>query len=271
MTISLGIATYLTDGTSEQELLSQADEAMYAAKRMGRNQIRTAEETRQMSTDLELMALMEEEGQREIVQRAGITPRQLRETYTLRSISSLLSLLERRDASLNTHVHAVSDLATNIAQRAGLGTKEISRIGIAALLHDIGKVAVPDVLLQKTGPLSPHEYKLMQEHAELGAQILEASPILADLAPSVRHHHEHWDGRGYPDQLAGENIPLAARIIAVAEAYDAMQRKCYNQAKVSLEEIRAELQRCAGTQFDPTIVQILSTILAEQPSLLIYG
>jgi diguanylate cyclase (GGDEF)-like protein/putative nucleotidyltransferase with HDIG domain len=267
ITVSIGIATYLTDGNSGQELLSQADEAMYVAKRMGRNQIRTAEEARQMGTDVDLMALLQEEGQREIAQRAGMTPEQLRETYMLRSIYSLLSLLERRDPSLNTHAHAVSDLATNIAQELGLGAKDISRIGIAALLHDIGKVAVPDVLLQKTGPLTSHERTLMQEHAELGAQILEASPILSEAAPWVRHHHECWDGHGYPDQLAGEDIPLAARIIAVAEAYDAMQEECSYQARHSPEEALAELRRCAGTQFDPNIVQILSTILARQASL----
>ena len=135
---------------------------------------------------------------------------------------------------------------------------------MAALLHDIGKVGIPDVLLQKVERLSSHERALLREHAELGAQILEASPFLQDLMPAVRNHHEHWDGGGYPDQLAGENIPLAARIIGVAEAYDAMQRNRPYRAGLTSEEAVSELRRCAGTQFDPAVVQSLLVVLTAQ-------
>ncbi|MFL5697820.1 MAG: diguanylate cyclase [Ktedonobacteraceae bacterium] len=264
MTVSIGLVTYPTDGASEKDLLSQADEAMYVAKRLGRNQVRTAKEARQVSTDVELMALLQEEGQREAVQRERLTPERLRETSTLRLIYSLLALLERRDQGLSAHAHAVSDLATAIATTMGLEPKQVSKIGMAALLHDIGKVAVPDKILQQTYPLSTHERARLREHAALGAQILEANPFLSDLVPAVRHHHEHWNGYGYPDQLAGENIPQAARIIGVAEAYDAMQREYSYQASRSPEKAMVELQRCTGTQFDPTVVQALSTLLIEQ-------
>jgi two-component system cell cycle response regulator len=145
-----------------------------------------------------------------------------------------------------------------------LDPKDVSRIGMAALLHDIGKVAVPDVLLQKSIPLSSQERLLLHEHAELGGQILEASPFLCDLMPMVRHHHERWDGCGYPEQLKGADIPLAARIIAVAEASDAMQKAQPYQASCSTEETIAELQRCAGTQFDPAIVAVCLTLLVNQ-------
>jgi putative nucleotidyltransferase with HDIG domain len=262
MTVSIGLSTYPNDGDTEQDLLSQADEAMYLAKRLGRNQVRTVEEVRQMGADVELMALLRQEGQREATQREETTPERLRETYTLRVISSLLSLLERRDQYMSAHAHAVSDLATNIAQVIGLGPKEVSRIGMAALLHDIGRIGIPDILLQKAQPLSPHECALIQEHAELGARILEASPFLYDLVPAVLHHHERWDGSGYPDQLEREDIPQAARIIAVAEAYDFMQRDHSYRASLSLE---GQWQNCgAGTQFDPAVVQALQEVLTSQ-------
>ena len=270
----IGTVIYWHKNLSEPERLSykyertsirksQADAAMYIAKRLGRNQVRSAEEARQMGADVSLMALLQEGEQREAAQREGVTPEQRRETYTMRMINSLLSLLERRDAGLSAHALAVSDLATAIAQRRGRDPKEVSRIGMAALLHDIGKVAIPDALLQKVGPLSSQEHALLQEHAELGAEILESSPFLDDLLPAVRHHHERWDGGGYPDQLCGEAIPLSARIIAVAEAYDFIQRTFLYHVGCSPEEALAELEQCAGTQFDPAIVQSLIEVLRD--------
>jgi diguanylate cyclase (GGDEF)-like protein/putative nucleotidyltransferase with HDIG domain len=267
MTVSIGLATYPTDGTSEEVLLSQADEAMYIAKRLGRNQVRTAEDARHMSADVELMAILQHEGQREAVEREGTTPERLRETYTLHTICSLMALLDRRDGGLSAHAYAVSDLATAIATALGVDSKEVSRIGMAALLHDIGKVAIPDALLQKSIALTSQERALLQEHAELGAQILEASPFLCDLMPMVRYHHERWDGCGYPEQLTGTEIPLASRIIAVAEVYDAMCREHPYQTGRSMQEAMTELQRCAGSQFDPTVVRVLLEILGAEPEL----
>ena len=263
-TVSIGVATCPADGCTEQELLRRADQAMYLAKRLGRNQVRTATEARHMSTDLELMVLLQQEGYLEATERKETSPDGLREAYTVRMIYSLMCLLERRDQGMSEHAFAVSDLATAIARAMDLEPARVSRIGMAALLHDIGKVGIPDVLLQKAGHLSSHEHALLREHAELGAQILEASPFLQDLMPAVRNHHEHWDGGGYPDQLAGEDIPLAARIIGVAEAYDAMQRNRPYRAGLTSEEAVSELRRCAGTQFDPAVVQSLLVVLMAQ-------
>jgi len=237
---------------------------MYIAKRMGRNQVRTAEEARQMSADMELMALLRQQGQHEAAEREGITLEHIRETHTAKMISSLMALLERRDRGLSQHASAVHELARAIAQAMELEPAQVARIGLAALLHDIGKVAIPDVLMQKADQLTTQERALLHEHAELGAQILEANFFLSDLTPAVRHHHERWDGQGYPNQLSGEQIPLAARIIAVAEVYDAMQRGHVYQASRSSEEVLAELLRRAGTQFDPTVVQALVVTLTHQ-------
>jgi two-component system, cell cycle response regulator len=263
-TVSIGLSTYPLDGESEQTLLSQADEAMYIAKRMGRNQVRTAEEARRIGEDAELMALLQEAEQSEGAQREGVTSEQLRETHTLRMIYSLLSLLERRDEGQEEHAYAVSDLATAIAEKMGVASQIVPRVGMAALLHDIGKVAMPDKLLQKASPLSPQERVLLLDHTTVGAQILEGSLLLTDLVPAVRHHHEHWDGSGSPDHLSGEDIPLVARIIAVAEAYDFMQREHPYQFGSSAQFAFAELQRCAGTQFDPAVVQAITEILSNQ-------
>ncbi len=264
VTVSIGVATYPNDGHAEQELLQQADQAMYMAKRLGRNQVRTAPEAVRMSVDVELMALLQKEEQSTAQDRDGTTPERIRENYTVKIISSLMTLLERRDHEMSQHAYAVSDLATSIAQAMGLEQFQVSRIGMAALLHDIGKIAIPDMLLQKSGRLSVHEHALLKEHSELGALILEASPFLHDLIPAVHHHHEHWDGTGYPHQLAQEDIPLAARIIAVAEAYDAMVSESPYQTSRTPEEALRELWRCAGTQFDPMVVQVFSTVLSEQ-------
>ncbi len=267
-TISIGLSTYLLDGESEQILLLQADEAMYLAKRLGRNQVRTAQEVRQMNADGELVALLQQIEQREATEREGSTPEQLREIYTLRSLDSLMAVQKRRDERLSAHAYAVSDSATAIAQAWGLSQQDTVRIGLAALLHDIGKIAVADRLVSKSTPLSSQESLLLQEHAVIGAQILEACPFLYNLIPAVRSHHERWDGHGYPDHLAGEDIPLAARIIAVAEAYDALQRDSPYQSVRSPQQALEELHNEAGSQFDPAVVNVFSTLLIEQQNLL---
>jgi diguanylate cyclase (GGDEF)-like protein/putative nucleotidyltransferase with HDIG domain len=264
MTVSLGLATSPTDSDSGQGLLVQADEAMYLAKRLGRNQVRTSEEARQMYADRDLLALVQQAEQRDFIEWEETALAPLRESYTLKMIYSLLVLLERRDPSMSEHAHAVSDLATALAYALNLDPAVVSRIGMAALVHDIGKVALPDLLLQKARPLAANERELLREHAVLGAQILEASPFLYDLMPAVRHHHERWDGRGYPDRLVGEAIPLAARVISVAEAYDALQRERPYQAARTPADARAEMRRWSGAQFDPSVVGALWAVLDAQ-------
>ena len=270
MTVSIGVGTYLQDGQQAHELLSQADEAMYMSKRLGRNQVRTSAEARQMADDPVLMALLQEGERSEAAVRAGTSPEQVKRASSAKMVFSLMSLIELRDHGMSDHSRAVSDLATAIAREMELPQQQVEMIGTAGLLHDVGKVGIPDALLRHAGHLSAHEHSVIRRHPEVGAEILDASLSLHDLVPAVRHHHEHWDGKGYPDQLSGMHIPLAARVIAVAEAYDAIIRGSSYQVSRSKDEAVAELRRGAGTQFDPTVVQALLVTLAnhqeqEQP------
>jgi two-component system cell cycle response regulator len=264
MTISVGIATYPGDGETINALLDMADQAMYWAKRLGRNQIRTAAEARRANHRAMFDILtMPDEGRDETL-ADGLHIDRLQRAYYLGTIYSLMRMIEVRDTGMSRHSHAVSDLATAIAQQLGIESKSILALGTAALLHDIGKIAIPDALLYKVGPLTATERSLIQQHPELGVQILEISPFLQELIPAIRHHHERWDGTGYPDRLSGEDIPLEARIIGVAEAYDAMLVDRAYQVGRSPEEAVAEMQRCAGTQFDLKIVQAFRMVLANQ-------
>ena len=264
MTISIGIATYPLDGNTTGELMQKADQAMYWAKRLGRNQVRTCVEALRASHDESLSATIHLLERRDGPLLDGISGDQEHRAAQLTAVYSLMWLIELRDHGISTHSYNVSDLATAIAIEMGLDTRQIFDISTSALLHDIGKIAIPDALLQKSEPLSTNERALIQQHAELGAQILEVSSALRHLMPAIRHHHERWDGTGYPDDLAGEAIPLEARIISVAEAYDSMLTHRPYSAARSARAALAELQRCAGSQFDPAVVQAISAVCLQQ-------
>ena len=263
VTISSGIATFPIDGQTSSELVHKADEAMYWAKRLGRNQVRaSAEALGALHANTPVMpGKMHERTADTLLD--GLSREHVLQADQLTAIYSLMWLIEMRDHGISSHSYHVSDLATAIAQEMGLEPQRIVDISTAALLHDIGKIAIPDALLQKAGALSAEEREIIKQHAELGAQILEVSPSLRELIPAIRHHHEHWNGAGYPAQLQGEDIPIEARIIGVAEAYDAICTPRAYQAHRTWQEALTELQRCAGTQFDPFVVQALVTVAAR--------
>jgi HD-GYP domain-containing protein (c-di-GMP phosphodiesterase class II) len=132
------------------------------------------------------------------------------------------------------------------------------------MLHDIGKIGIPDAILLKPGPLSPDEWKIMRTHPEVGRRLVEDIPFLAGAVPIVYHHHERWDGNGYPEGLRGEGIPLGARIFAVADAFDAMTfDRPYSRA-VTVEAAREEIARCSGTHFEPAVVSTFLAIPFEE-------
>lgn len=263
-TISLGVASFPAHGTSVSELVEQADQAMYWAKRLGRNQVRTAQEAVRLRSDEALAATISNLERSAEPTADGVSLEQVVRAKQLSTIQSLMWLLDLRDQGIFTHSYEVSDLAGAIARDLGESAGEVFAVTTAALLHDLGKIALPDGLLYKVGPLSLTERTLMQQHPALGAQILEVSPFLHHLMPAVQHHHENWDGSGYPDGLSGEAIPRAARIIRVAEAYQAMTTDRPYQRHRSREEARAELARCSGTYFDPAVVQATLRVLAQE-------
>ncbi len=167
----------------------------------------------------------------------------------------LMRAMAEREPGLHEHTQAVAELARAVAAALGLDAAGCESVARAAELHDVGKVAIPDTILRKAGPLDPAEQEFMRRHSEIGEAIVRAAPALGPAAGLVRASHERWDGRGYPDGLAGEDIPLGARIVAVCDAYSAMRQARPYGVVMSDAQARAELRRCAGTQFDPRVVE----------------
>ena len=185
---------------------------------------------------------------------------QLLRDRTTAAMESLSATVDARDAYTAGHSRRVQQLALAIGNTLGLSDPELDLLGHAALFHDIGKLAVPDAILLKPGPLTPDERQLIQAHAEEGAHIIERLGFLQDAVPAIRHHHERWDGHGYPDHLAGEDIPLGARIIHVADALDSMlTTRIYRAARPTRDALN-ELHTQAGTQFCPRCVTALDTL-----------
>jgi diguanylate cyclase (GGDEF)-like protein len=180
------------------------------------------------------------------------------------STGVLLTALAERDPGLGDHVNGVAELAEAVAERLGLSQGEVLRTRLAASLHDIGKMAIPDEILDKPGPLSDDEWKFVRRHTLVGERILLAAPALSHVAGIVRSSHERFDGRGYPDGLAGDAIPLPARVVLLCDAFDAMTSGRAYAARLTEAEAVAELRREAGRQFDPDVVRAFLELLAER-------
>ncbi len=177
------------------------------------------------------------------------------QTQTVYALAaSLSSALEARDAYTHQHANRVANYASRTAEHMGIHGRERRDLYLGGLLHDIGKVGIPDAILRKPGPLSLEEFQVVQTHPDIGAHICEATRGLGSVAAIVRCHHERWDGTGYPQGLANTATPLLARIVSVADAFDAMTTNRPYHLGVSVEEACDELLRCRGTQFDPTVV-----------------
>ena len=176
----------------------------------------------------------------------------------------LLRTLAEREPKLRAHSAAVCSLALRVGERLGLGRDELEELRLVAELHDVGKLAIPDVVLQKPGPLDDNEWSFIHSHTLIGQRILGAAPPLRPIGAIVRSTHENWDGGGYPDALAGEAIPLAARIVSVCDAYAAMTSDRPYSAARTPDEAVAELRRCAGQQFDPRVVELLCLVLEDE-------
>ena len=190
-----------------------------------------------------------------------------RATAGRQSSDVLMRALAERHADLGEHHDGVAELVDEVGNRMGIDGEQLAQLRHAASLHDIGKVAIPDAIITKPGPLNDEEWEFMRRHTLIGERILAAAPALAAAARLVRSSHEAWDGTGYPDALAGVEIPLGARIIAVCDSFDAMISTRPYAPPNEISDALAELRRCAGTQFDPEIVPIFEQVLADRARL----
>jgi HD-GYP domain-containing protein (c-di-GMP phosphodiesterase class II) len=173
----------------------------------------------------------------------------------------LLRTMHAKQPELDEHSSHVGELAARVARRMGVAGDALEEIAIAAQLHDIGKVGIPDAILNKPSALSDPEWELVRNHTILGERILHGAPALRRAARLVRASHEHWDGSGYPDRLRTEEIPLGARIVSVCDAYEAMiSERRYRSARPP-ERARKELLRCSGGQFDPAVVDAFLDVI----------
>lgn len=190
-------------------------------------------------------------------------PYQMRRSYR-QSLLTLSRAVETKDVGAEGHGERVSSYVMDIAKEMKLPKKEIRRLEYAAFLQDIGNVRVPHAILNKRGRLTKEEFDILKAHTVIGAEMVEQVSFLRDIAPVIRHHHECWDGSGYPDGLKGEEIPLGSRILAVATAYDSMLcRKAYRGSKAE-EQAVTELRSGSGTKWDPMVVEVFLKVLQKR-------
>ena len=239
VTVSAGIATVPQEELGRDELVRRADSALYWAKEYGKNQVRVYR-----SDVIEIAEL----------KRVAAGPDR---AARLRAAASLARAVDARDAYTGSHSERVAELAARIAIRLGIDREQVELTRLAGSLHDLGKLAIPEEILRKPGPLSDTEWVMLQRHPQIGFRMLESLGV-DPVADWVLHHHERWDGSGYPNGVGGDEIPLGARIVFVADAYDAMTSDRVYHGRLTDEQAIAELARCSGTQFDPEIVAVLA-------------
>ena len=244
LTASVGVATYPDDGSTRGGLLDAADRAMYTAKWLGRNQTFNA-------SDPVVTSVKRSQG--------GVSMPD--ERVIMGAVDALALLVDLRDKGTSEHSLHVAKLAQHMAIALDFAPEQARTVYIAAKLHDIGKIAVADAILKKAEPLTAEEWQAMRQHPTIGADVVARIGRLADVAPIIRSHQEHYDGSGYPEGLVGEQIPFAARIVAVADAFDAMVSDRPYRERMAVEDALDELHRCAGTQFDPRVVAALHGVL----------
>jgi diguanylate cyclase (GGDEF)-like protein len=240
VTCSIGLATYPSDGVIGGELVTVADTALYFAKRTGGNRVYLSSKI--LSEPLD---------------NAGIYARR----NGLSAIYALVSTVEAKDPYTYGHSRKVNTYAVALAEAIGLSPDEVSRVSTAALLHDIGKIGIPDRVLNKKGKLSAEDWEAIKTHPRLGSTIVGNIPELVPCVSSILHHHERWDGGGYPEGLKGEEISIEARILTIADSFEAMSSARPYRPAMCGEKVLKELRRCSGSQFDPELVEVFIGII----------
>jgi response regulator RpfG family c-di-GMP phosphodiesterase len=185
---------------------------------------------------------------------------------TMQMLEVLAETIEAKDLFMLGHARRTTYYAGLLADRLCLAAEQREQVRISAFLHDVGKVGVPEEVLAKPGPLDPEELDVVQAHAEVGARIVQPLGIAGGVAPAIRHHHERWDGQGYPDGLRGEDIPFTSRIIQLADVFDAMTSDRPHRRAKGRERTLLEIREVAGTQFDPELAKEFVTLLESQAS-----
>ncbi len=308
VTSSFGVATFPIHGSTPQELIQVADASMYLSKHQGGNTVSTADhfnpdDSKQWKRDV-LEAYLGVTLKRlfstgpdafvEIYSRIEQFARSLSETgpatsrpngsgslkssassfeplppVVMDTLTSLALAVDAKDQFTQSHSQKVSGYSVLIAEAMGLAGPEIEEIRLGGMLHDVGKVGITESILNKCGPLNPDEWETMKRHVEYGAKLLEPLRGTERIREMVAHHHEFYDGSGYPQGLAGNQIPLGARIVAIADAYDTItSERTYKKARTP-DEAFQELERCGGAQFDPELVQAFVSRLRHLPNPLI--
>jgi diguanylate cyclase (GGDEF)-like protein/putative nucleotidyltransferase with HDIG domain len=242
VTISLGVATFPKHGVTAESLITGADEALYAAKKLGRD--RTVVFNPEIAETL-------------MVTNGHSTPRSERHSSTVLALAEVIDI---RDAGTAAHSETVGRYAGAIASELGLSSDLVERVRFGGIVHDVGKIGISDTVLRKPGWLSDEDWTEMRRHPEIGARILRGAN-LEDIGDWVLAHHERPDGEGYPNRLIGPDIPLEARILAVADAYEAMTSDRVYRPAMSPPAAREELRCCAGSQFDPRVVDAFLELL----------
>jgi diguanylate cyclase (GGDEF)-like protein len=239
VTVSAGVATFPRQAPDRGELIRLADSALYWAKENGKNRVHVYRPDVVELAELRKLATGPDRAAR------------------FRAAASLAKAVDLRDTYTGSHSARVADLAARVAARLGLDQEQIEFARLAGSLHDLGKLAIPEEILRKPGPLTGPERLVLERHPQIAFRMLDSLGI-EPVADWILHHHERWDGRGYPDRLPGPEIPLGARIIFVVDAYDAMTSDRVYRGRLSQADALAELERCAGTQFDPAVVAALA-------------
>ena len=245
VTASAGVAGFPHQAFDRDDLIRLADSALYWAKEHGKNRVHVYRPDVVELAELRRLAHGPDRAAR------------------FRAAASLAKAVDARDTYTGSHSTRVAELSAWIAHRLGLDREQIELTRLAGSLHDLGKLAIPEEILRKPGPLTDPERLVLQRHPEIGHRMLENLGV-DPVAEWVLHHHERWDGTGYPERLRGEEIPLGARIIFVADAYDAMTSDRAYRGRLTPREAIEELERCSGTQFDPEIVAAFARELVDR-------
>lgn len=243
VTVSCGIATYPDHASNARELVKHADLALYRAKSLNKNKV---ELYFSVFDDLEL-----EEDEKEL----------------LNSIRTLVSVINAKDRYTYGHSERVTDFSIKLAQKLNLPEKDIRLLKYAAFLHDIGKIEIDRDILNKAGPPDKEQWFILRQHPQWGSDIVKSVAKLQPIAPAILHHHENFDGSGYPAGISGKDIPLPARIIRITDSYDAMTTDRPYKKSMSKDEAIREIKRCAGTMFDPDLVNLFISIIDDETKL----